>query len=166
MIWSLSLGGGIWAVQVWALGGVFWCCVVGKVTFIVPLSTQLYNWGNPSVCAKFVKKLAKGACILWLLRDKIVVVNHQVPKIGMEMYFLAISRLWILELQTAFVKLVCRISTRYHRVKRKAEKRAAGKIAGEDTNENAEEALEKAERLRAMVRSYLSLCHWSGVYFF
>ena len=44
-------------------------------------------------------------------------------------------------------------------MKRKAEKRAAGKIAGEDTNENAEEALEKAERLQATVRSYLSLCH-------
>jgi len=38
-------------------------------------------------------------------------------------------------------------------VKRKAEKRAAGKMLGED--ENAEEALEKAERLRAMVRSNL-----------
>ena len=57
------------------------------------------------------------------------------------------------------VKQVCGICTRYHRVKRKAEKRAAGKIAGEDTNENAEETLEKAERLRAMVRSYFSLCY-------
>lgn len=44
-------------------------------------------------------------------------------------------------------------------MKRKAEKRAAEKMAGEDTNENAEEALEKAERLRAMVRTYLSPCH-------
>lgn len=41
-------------------------------------------------------------------------------------------------------------------MKRKAEKRAAGKVAGEDQNENAEETLEKAERLRATVRIYLS----------
>jgi len=44
-------------------------------------------------------------------------------------------------------------------VKRKAEQRAAEKMAGEGTNENAEEALEKAERLRALVRTYLSPCH-------
>ena len=38
-------------------------------------------------------------------------------------------------------------------MKRKAEKRAAGKMAGEDLqNEDAEEALEKAERMRALVR--------------
>ncbi|KAL9969211.1 hypothetical protein ACROYT_G021402 [Oculina patagonica] len=48
-------------------------------------------------------------------------------------------------------------SKKYHRVKRKAEKRAAGKVAGEDQNENAEETLEKAERLRAMER--VSLKH-------
>lgn len=65
----------------------------------------------------------------------------------------------VLVQRTEVVKQVCGICTRYRRVKRKAEERAAEKMAGEDTNENAEEAIEKAERLRAMVRTYLSPCH-------
>ena len=39
---------------------------------------------------------------------------------------------------------------RYHREKRKAEKRSAQKLLGDP--ENAEEELEKAEKLRAEVR--------------
>ena len=48
---------------------------------------------------------------------------------------------------------------RYHRVKRKAEMRAAAKMAaGEDAeDENATETLEKADRLRAMVRTQLNI---------
>ena len=43
---------------------------------------------------------------------------------------------------------------RYHRVKRKAEMRAAAKMAaeGDPQNEDDTETLEKADRLRAMVR--------------
>ena len=47
-------------------------------------------------------------------------------------------------------------------MKRKAEKRAAGKVAGEEQNENTEETLEKAERLRATVRIYLSFPTFIG----
>ena len=56
------------------------------------------------------------------------------------------------------VKLLVSFDARYHRVKRKADMRAAAKMAaGEGAeDENATEMLEKADRLRAMVRTQLN----------
>ena len=57
------------------------------------------------------------------------------------------------------VKLLVSFDARYHRVKRKADMRAAAKMTagGDAEDENATEMLEKADRLRAMVRTQLTV---------
>lgn len=57
--------------------------------------------------------------------------------------------------------LIHSVVIRYHRVKRKAEMRSATKMAeGEGPANNSEtEMLEKADKLRAMVRNQINVCY-------